>query len=227
MRLVAAASIVSLCSALLLAAERPRRRAALGRPRHDRRDHRHRPLPRAAALEGDVRQSHAVDLRRAFAGAERARLGPAQCRARARSRGRCHRRTRRQRVDATTRSECSGCCAPHAGSCALPEGTTLADQMPAELYARYAALRARHMPDADEDDEDVRPALAALRLYGAALDDTGLTTNSNVGKQIARKMRRSRAEEADVLVETGARGRARRAREDHARGRARMLRAAS
>ena len=83
----------------------------------------------------------------------------------------------------------------------LPEGTTLADQMPAELYARYAALRARHMPDADEDDEDVRPALAALRLYGAALDDTGLTTSSNVGKQIARKMRRSRAEEADVQVE--------------------------
>ena len=83
----------------------------------------------------------------------------------------------------------------------LPEGTTLAEQMPADLYARYAALRARHMPDADEDDEDVRPALAALRLYGAALDDTGLTSSSNVGKQLARKMRRSRADEADVLVE--------------------------
>jgi hypothetical protein len=83
----------------------------------------------------------------------------------------------------------------------LPEGTTLAEQMPGELYARYAALRARHMPDADEDDEDVRPALAALRLYGAALDDTGLTSSSNVGKQLARKMRRSRADEADVLVE--------------------------
>lgn len=83
----------------------------------------------------------------------------------------------------------------------LPEGTTLAEQMPADLYARYAALRARHMPDADKDDEDVRPALAALRLYGAALDDTGLTSSSNVGKQLARKMRRSRADEADVLVE--------------------------
>jgi uncharacterized protein YbaP (TraB family) len=83
----------------------------------------------------------------------------------------------------------------------LPKGTTLADQMPPELYARYAALRERHMPDADEDDEDVRPALAAARLYGAALDDTGLTSSSNVGKQVERKMRRSRAEEADVLVE--------------------------
>ena len=31
-----------------------------------------------------------------------------------------------------------------------PEGTTLADQMPPELYARYTALRARHMPDEDD-----------------------------------------------------------------------------
>jgi uncharacterized protein YbaP (TraB family) len=84
----------------------------------------------------------------------------------------------------------------------LPEGTTLADQMPAELYARYTALRARHLPKDDEDDEELRPALAALRLYGAALDDTGLTMNSDVGKKIARKMRRSEADEAEVLVET-------------------------
>src|SRR5512134_705258 len=84
----------------------------------------------------------------------------------------------------------------------LPEGTTLADQMPAELYARYTALRARYLPKMEDDDEDLRPALAALRVYGAALDDAGLTTDSDVGKAIERKMRRSRAEEADVLVET-------------------------
>jgi uncharacterized protein YbaP (TraB family) len=81
-----------------------------------------------------------------------------------------------------------------------PEDSTLADQMPPELYARYAALRTRYLPK--EDDESVRPALAALRLYNAALDDTGLTTDSRVGKTIARKMRRSGAEEAEVLVET-------------------------
>jgi uncharacterized protein YbaP (TraB family) len=84
----------------------------------------------------------------------------------------------------------------------LPEGTTLADQMPAELYGRYTALRTRYLPKDDEDDEELRPALAALRLYGAALDDTGLTMNSDVGKKIARKMRRSEADEAEVLVET-------------------------
>jgi hypothetical protein len=83
----------------------------------------------------------------------------------------------------------------------LPEGTTLAHQMPPELYARYVALRSRHL-DADDVDDDVRPTLAALRLYAAALDDTGLTTGSDVGKKIARRMRRSSADEADVLVKT-------------------------
>jgi hypothetical protein len=84
----------------------------------------------------------------------------------------------------------------------LPDGMTLADQMPAELYARYTALRTRHLPKDDEDDEGLRPALAALRLYGAALDDAGLTMDSDVGKKIARKMRRSQADEAEVVVET-------------------------
>jgi len=83
----------------------------------------------------------------------------------------------------------------------LPKDSTLADQMPAELYARYTALRMRYLPKVEEDDEELRPALAALRLYNAALDDTGLTSNSKVGKQIERKMSRSRAEEADVEVE--------------------------
>lgn len=84
----------------------------------------------------------------------------------------------------------------------LPEGKTLADQMPAELYARYTALRARYLPKVEDDDEEMRPALAALRLYDAALDDTGLTMDSNVGKTIERKMHRSRAEEAEIVVET-------------------------
>jgi hypothetical protein len=84
----------------------------------------------------------------------------------------------------------------------LPEGATLADQMTPELYARYAALRMRYLPKVDEDDEEVRPALAVLQLYRAALDDTGLTSDAVVSKTIARKMRRSKAEEAEVVVET-------------------------
>jgi hypothetical protein len=82
-----------------------------------------------------------------------------------------------------------------------PEGSTLADRMPPELYERYAALRTRYLPRQD-DDEDLRPALAALELYRAALDNVDLVSDSDVGKTIARKMRRSRAEEAEVLLET-------------------------
>jgi uncharacterized protein YbaP (TraB family) len=82
-----------------------------------------------------------------------------------------------------------------------PKGTTLADRLPAELYARYTTLRARHSPD-DDAAEERRPALAALRLYDAALDDVGLTRDSRIGKTIARLMRRSRAEEAEIVIET-------------------------
>jgi uncharacterized protein YbaP (TraB family) len=81
-----------------------------------------------------------------------------------------------------------------------PADATLADRMPPELYARYAALRERYLPK--KNDEELRPALAALRLYQAALDATGLTTDSRVGKTIARKMRRADAAEAEVLLET-------------------------
>jgi hypothetical protein len=84
-----------------------------------------------------------------------------------------------------------------------PEDSTLADVLPPDLYARYSALRTRHLRDEDEDDE-LRPALAALRLYRAALDDVGLTTDSDVGKTIRRLMRRSDADEAEIVIETDA-----------------------
>ncbi len=81
-----------------------------------------------------------------------------------------------------------------------PKGTTLADQLPADLYERYAALRARHLPD--DGEAELRPALAALRLYGAALDDVGLTTDTGIGKKLNRMMRRSPADPTEVVVET-------------------------
>jgi hypothetical protein len=84
-----------------------------------------------------------------------------------------------------------------------PDGTTLADVLPPDLYARYEALRRRHLPD-DERSDDLRPALAALRLHGAALDDVELTTDSGVGKRIARMMRRARAEESQTRIKTEA-----------------------
>ena len=80
------------------------------------------------------------------------------------------------------------------------DGASLRDRMPPELYARYEALRERYLRNNDHDE--IRPALAALRLYNAALDDAGLTTESGVRKTITRKMRRARAEEAEIVLET-------------------------
>jgi uncharacterized protein YbaP (TraB family) len=83
----------------------------------------------------------------------------------------------------------------------VPEGTTLAETLPPDLHARYTALHTRYLPR-DDDDEDMRPALAALRVYNAALDSVDLTSSSGVGKKVERLMRRSKAEEAEILVET-------------------------
>ena len=69
----------------------------------------------------------------------------------------------------------------------LPGESTLADALPPDLYARYDTLRRRHMPD-DKRAEQLRPALAALRLHGAALDDVGLTLDTGVMKTIERLM---------------------------------------
>jgi len=84
-----------------------------------------------------------------------------------------------------------------------PEGSTLADVVPPDLYARYNALRQRHMPD-DKRSEELRPALAVLRLHAAALDDVGLTTDTGVMKTIERLMKRSDAEEAPANIQTEA-----------------------
>lgn len=84
-----------------------------------------------------------------------------------------------------------------------PDDATLAEVLPPDLYARYDALRQRHMPR-DTRSNSLRPALAALRLHGAALDDVGLTTNTGVMKTIERLMKRSDAEEAQAKIETEA-----------------------
>ena len=83
----------------------------------------------------------------------------------------------------------------------LDKGLTLADVLPPDLYARYSLLRARHAPDDDRSDS-LRPAIAALRLYGAALDDVSLTTDTNIVREVERLVRRSHAAESEPIVKT-------------------------
>ena len=68
------------------------------------------------------------------------------------------------------------------------DGAVLAEVLPPDLYARYAALRARYTPR--DRNEKLRPVLAVQRVYNAALDDTGLTTDrGRVSKEIRRIVR--------------------------------------
>lgn len=60
-----------------------------------------------------------------------------------------------------------------------PDRTQLRDWLPAPLYARFEALKARYDPD-DARIEQLRPPFAALRLYRRALDTVGLTRTNEI-----------------------------------------------
>jgi hypothetical protein len=71
------------------------------------------------------------------------------------------------------------------------EGATLADVLPPDLHARYAALHARYTPR-DRGSQKLRPAMAVLRVYDAALDDVGLHTDrERISKEIRRIVRKN------------------------------------
>jgi TraB/PrgY/gumN family len=71
------------------------------------------------------------------------------------------------------------------------DGAALVDVLPPDLNARYRALHARYTPR-DRGSEKLRPALAVLRIYDAALDDAGLTTDrERVSKEIRRIVRKN------------------------------------
>lgn len=63
----------------------------------------------------------------------------------------------------------------------LPDGATLRDVLPADLYARWQPMKAAYLP---KNDERERPIFVADQLFSAALSRAGLTTNTGVRKQI-------------------------------------------
>jgi uncharacterized protein YbaP (TraB family) len=64
-----------------------------------------------------------------------------------------------------------------------PSRTSLKDWLPAPLYARFEALKARFDPH-DSSIEELRPSFAALRLYEKAVDAAGLTGRDEVDKAV-------------------------------------------
>jgi uncharacterized protein YbaP (TraB family) len=63
-----------------------------------------------------------------------------------------------------------------------PNGQTLEESLPHDLYMRWLALRVKYLGNGD--DEKLRPLLAAADLYRRAIDQVGLTHNSHVWQRI-------------------------------------------
>jgi TraB/PrgY/gumN family len=63
------------------------------------------------------------------------------------------------------------------------DGATLQDILPAGLYARWLALKAKYI-GRDRGVERLRPMLAANELYGKALDRSGLARNREIWKSV-------------------------------------------
>jgi uncharacterized protein YbaP (TraB family) len=63
-----------------------------------------------------------------------------------------------------------------------PNGETLEQSLPHDLYMRWLALRVKYLGHAD--DEKLRPLLAAANLYQRAINQVGLTHDSHVWQRI-------------------------------------------
>jgi len=64
-----------------------------------------------------------------------------------------------------------------------PDGATLHDVLPADVYARWTVLKGRYI-GSDEDVERLRPVFAAQRLQAAGRDKFGLANSSVVRDRI-------------------------------------------
>ena len=62
-----------------------------------------------------------------------------------------------------------------------PQGRTLREVLPPDLYARWEVLKQRHI-GRDNGIEKDRPLVAATQLYAAALKDVGLGRSSPVSR---------------------------------------------
>lgn len=80
-----------------------------------------------------------------------------------------------------------------------PRGTELADVLPPDLNRRYAALRERYVGRA-RGFEELRPIVAAFRVYEAAVEDMDLASGGAVLGTVERLARRARIEPVDPQV---------------------------
>jgi hypothetical protein len=79
-----------------------------------------------------------------------------------------------------------------------PDGKTLEQLLPHDLYIRWLALRVKYLGSGD--DEHKRPMLAALDLYLHALDQSGLMSNETVWDTIEKTAHKDRVPLQSVIL---------------------------
>ncbi len=87
-----------------------------------------------------------------------------------------------------------------------PNGATLKEVVPAELYPRWLALRDKYIDFSstaaeDDDIERSRPMAAALELYSKAIQKSGLTRTSPVWPVIKEAAKKSNVKITDMSFE--------------------------
>lgn len=80
-----------------------------------------------------------------------------------------------------------------------PDGATLKDVLPGDVYARWEAMRKQYLGDQDLERE--RPLFAADRLYNAGLLRAGLTTKHEVGDALWAMVKKSKLHVIAVKIE--------------------------
>jgi hypothetical protein len=80
-----------------------------------------------------------------------------------------------------------------------PDGRTLEQSVPHDLYMRWLALRVKYL--GSSSDEQLRPMLAAFDLAEHALDQNGLTNDTDIWKRVEQSARRSRVALEPVVLD--------------------------
>jgi hypothetical protein len=81
-----------------------------------------------------------------------------------------------------------------------PDGKTLEQVLPPDLYARWAALKPVYLGN-DRDVEKRRPMFAAAELYQAAIKRAGLATRTGVGERIGKLVKQHGVKSTQTQVQ--------------------------
>ncbi len=85
-----------------------------------------------------------------------------------------------------------------------PDGATLRDLVPPDVYVRWVALRSKYIGEYQDDDNDIersRPMFAAGKLYQKAIEKNSMTSTSPVNAAIADAAKKYNVKTTSVVIE--------------------------